>query len=129
VIIAADVPSRFPADPAWCTGHYEPSNGEVLHEHEYHRAWGDGDEKVRVGLIRYDTDGAPGQDRVDVQYLADGANLEGSASLDSAAAREFALTIFQAVAATKRPTRSRVGLLLGCVYEFGRALIAAASKP
>jgi hypothetical protein len=128
VTTTVDIPSRFPADPTWCTGHYELSCGEVLHEHDDNRTWGAGEEKVRVGLVRNDTGGIPGQERIDVQYLADGANLEGSASLDPAAAREFALTILQAVATTKRPTRSRVGLLLRCVYEFGRALIAAASK-
>ena len=125
---AVDIPSHSPADPIWCTGHYEPSRSEVFHEHDYDHTWGSGDEQVRVGLIRYDAGGRAGQDRIDVQYLADGVNLEGSASLDADAAGQFALTVLQAVAATKRPTRSRVGLLLRCIYEFGKAFIAEASR-
>ena len=91
------------AEPHWCTEHYEPSPTEAYHQHDDARVWGNGDEKVRVGLTRYDADDRPGQTLVDIQYLADGVELTGSAALDLADAREYALAILQAVAEAEKP--------------------------
>lgn len=112
-------------EPAWCSDHYEPAVGEALHQHDYRPTWGAGDEQIRVGLTRYDCRASTGQDRIDIQYLADGVTLEGSVSLSAADARAFAFAVLQATTTAERPTRSRMGLLLGCVYEFGKAFAAA----
>ncbi|HEY6117066.1 MAG TPA: hypothetical protein VI172_14025 [Candidatus Dormibacteraeota bacterium] len=92
-------------EPDWCSEHYEPSPEETFHQQDLPGIWGDGDEQVRLGLVRYDVGGTPGQCRVDVQYFADGCTLDGSAALSPAQARAFALAILEAADAAERPTR------------------------
>lgn len=94
-----------PSCPRWCSCHYEPSSGEALHQHDFVPVWGGTEEKVRIGLVRYDANGYAGSARIDIQYLSDGVSLDGSASLMPEEARSFALAILAAIEVTEKPAR------------------------
>lgn len=107
-------------DPTWCSGHYEPSPGEAFHQHTLAWAWGSGDEKVRVGMSRFDSSGGAGAGRVEII-----ADVEGPITLDADEARTFAGNVLLAAAMTKRASTWRLALFVGCFYESARAFVAA----
>ena len=114
-----------PSEPFWCSDHYEPSSHERLHQHDFKPTWGHADEQVRVGVLRYDTARGAGLALVDVQYLPEGSDVDGSARLVPAEAYEFAGMVAWAAVTAEKPTLGRVGFFMRAFYKFGRALIAA----
>lgn len=115
-----------PGEPLWCARHYEPSCGEAFHECDFDRTWGSFGEKLRLGLTRFDSDGQLGEARVEVQYLAAGAETEGSVSLSDEQAREFSGAVVSALAQKRRVGSSNpLALLFCCAYEAGKAFVAA----
>jgi len=113
------------SDPAWCSGHYEPSPLEAFHQHSFEPSWGDFDERIRLGLVRFDSDGRAGRERIEIQYLTEVTDVQGSVSLDDTGARQFAGSVLHALATKKSAGRSRLALFFVCLYEAGRAFIAA----
>lgn len=116
---------RAGEDPAWCSGHYEPSPREAFHQHSFDPAWGAFDEKVRLGLTRFDCDGQAGEERIEIQYLADITDVQGSVSLHDADAREFVGEMLHALAGKKSTSGLALVLFFRCAYEAGRAFAAA----
>lgn len=113
------------AGPVWCSDHYEPTPREALHQHDFAPTWGETDEQIRVGLLRFDSANGVGPALVDIQYLPDGTTLDGSVRLTAADARAMAAMLLHAAEAAERPTRSRMGLIVTWLYSFGRAAITA----
>lgn len=120
---AAPVPTD--SEPAWCTSHYEPTTGEAFHQHDFGKAWGSGQDQVRVGLIRFDGLDALGAGQVELSYAPDGVEVAGSVSLDDGAACDLAGNVLLAVAAKKRAGTWWPALVLQCAYESVRAFAAA----
>jgi hypothetical protein len=114
-----------PVDPDWCSGHYEPSPREAFHQHSFERAWGAFDEKIRLGITRFDSDGRAGDERVEVQYLTDITEVQGSVSLTDGEATELVGDVLYVLARKRSASGSRLALLLRCAYEAGKALAAA----
>lgn len=114
-------------DPRWCTGHYEPSAREAFHQHTFDRTWGDFDEKIRLGLVRFDHDGRPGSERIEIQYLTDVTDLQGSVSLQDDQASNLAGQVICTLALKKSASGGGLALFGRCFYEAGRAFMAALS--
>ena len=112
-------------DPAWCSGHYEPSAREAFHQHTFDRSWGASDEKVRLGLTRFDHNGRAGEARIEVQYLTEVTDVQGSASLTDREAREMTGDVLFTLAMKTSASRSGPALVIRCAYEAGRAFVAA----
>jgi hypothetical protein len=119
----AKVAAMAGGDPTWCSGHYEPSSGEAFHQHTLSREWGDGEEKIRVGMSRFDSLGRPGAARVEIVYAA--SDSDGSIALEVAAAEDFAGCVLLAAAINKGASAGRLALYLQCLYESGKAFAAA----
>lgn len=112
-------------DPAWCTRHYEPSDGEAFHQHRFDRTWGLHDEQVRLGLARFDGEGEHSATHVEVQYLADLTDEQGSVSLSDADAADFGGNLIYALAVKNSAGGGRLALFFRCLYAAGKAFAAA----
>jgi hypothetical protein len=123
--ITVDTLPTPPGEPQWCSGHYEPSTREAFHQHSFEQTWGLFDERIRLGLTRFDSDGRAGAARVEIQYLADFSEVQGSVTLPDCEAGEFAGAFLYAIAMKKSAGISLPALFLRCAYEAGRAFLAA----
>jgi hypothetical protein len=123
--VAVIAAPAVPAEPQWCSGHYEPSAREAFHQHSFGPLWGSFDERLRLGLTRFDSDGRTGDARVEIQYLAEVTEVQGSVSLTDDEASEMLGHIIHALAVKKSPEPGWVGLFFTCAYEAGKAFAAA----
>lgn len=113
------------ADPAWCSGHYEPSLQEAFHQHAFNHTWGTYDEKIRLGITRFDSGGHTGEARIEVQYLTEITEVQGSVSLDDVEASVLAGHLIATLSTKKSTGGAMPVLFLRCAYEAGKAFVVA----
>ncbi len=113
------------ADPIWCSRHYEPTGREAFHQHNFERTWGLHDERIRLGLTRFDSDGRAGETRIEIQYLAEVTDVQGSASLRDSEVNDFVGATLSVLAMKKSAGRSGPALFFRCFYEAAKAFTAA----
>jgi hypothetical protein len=113
------------SDPRWCSRHYEPSSREAFHQHHFERTWGIHEERIRLGLTRFDCDGRPGDELIEIQYLADITDVQGSVSLRDSDASQLVGDVLGTLAMKKSASRGRLALFARCLYEAGKAFAAA----
>lgn len=112
-------------EPVWCSSHYEPSAREAFHQHSFDRTWGAFDERVRLGLTRFDHEGEAGREQIEIQYLAEAYEVQASVSLRDADAADLAGNILYTLAAKNSSSGRRLALFLRLTYQAGRAFVAA----
>jgi hypothetical protein len=110
-------------EPPWCTGHYDLGPREAFHQRSFERRWGHYDERIGLGLTRFDHNGRPGAERIEIQYS--GADEQGSVSLSDEEAFEFAGDFLSILAMKKSASGNRLALFVRLAYEAGRAFAAA----